>query len=481
VIELAGAASRLTWRDCPTALNATKQCAWLRVPRRYDRPNGPTLQIALARIPATGPAHTRIGSLVWDAGGPGGASTRAVEQIAERLPKKVRQRFDFVAFDPRGIGASRPALTKCNQPWPDRPAVDPLPAWGAVQRRFADVVAKDNRRCLRANDRLAPVMGTNNVARDLDVIRAALGDEKLTFWAASYGTRIGYVYALRYPERVRAMVMDGSIDPAEGYAGIPAVGGRSQDSALRFMRANARPLYRKVIRTSASLTARPVSLPGGERFTRWDWLDVVGGLTGFQSAWDQLTQAAALVETARGGGPEAESAQQILAEVKQGPNTNVGKGFSVVNCLDYPQRLSARARTDAVRSNAARAPVFGGSLTLMYAIGCVGLKGLPPDPVPLVTTAAQRARLAEVPVLLANATHDASTPMRWARSMQRVFDRPMIRYRGSQHVIWGAVRSRCVNKPITDFVLRLKMPRQDRTCAFSEQARAAALDRTRLW
>jgi hypothetical protein len=117
----------------------------------------------------------------------------------------------------------------------------------------------------------------------------------------------------------------------------------------------------------------------------------------------------------------------------------------------------------------------------MYAIGCVGLKGLPPDPVPLVTTAAQRARLAEVPVLLANATHDASTPMRWARSMQRVFDRPMIRYRGSQHVIWGAVRSRCVNKPITDFVLRLKMPRQDRTCAFSEQARAAALDRTRLW
>lgn len=469
------AASRLTWRDCSTALSPTKQCAWLRVPRRYDRPDGPTVRIALARIPATGSSRQRIGSLVWDAGGPGGISTGIVAEMADRMSTQVRKRFDFVAFDPRGIGESRPALRGCDQPWPVRPALNPLPVWRAVHDRFADVVRTGNRACLEDNQRIAAVMGTNNVARDLDRIRAALGDRKLTFWATSYGTRIGYVYALRYPQRVRAMVMDGSIDPTAGFPALPLVGGTSQDVAFRFIRANQRPLYRTVIRTAAQLTAHPIRLNDGRRFTRWNWLDVVGDLIGFQDAWANVPAIAHLVGTARQADSEGFEARIVLADhVMDRPNSNVGAGFSVVNCVDYARRLSSRQRIDDVVANARRSPVFGGTLTLLYGSGCIGLDALAPDPIPLVKTASQRARVAAVPVLLANATHDAATPMKWAKRMQRVFGRPMIRYRGTQHIIWRATSSQCVNQPIDKFVVSGKIPRRDRTCAFVEPAQAAA-------
>ncbi len=118
-------AAELTWQPCPSEVAPTKECAWLTVPRRYDRPDGPTVKVALARIPATGSASDKIGSLLWDAGGPGGPSTEFVDSFVERVSPSIRERFDFVAFDPRGIGASIPALEDCGQPWPVRPALNP--------------------------------------------------------------------------------------------------------------------------------------------------------------------------------------------------------------------------------------------------------------------------------------------------------------------------------------------------------------------
>ena len=460
----ASAAPAVDWQPCPTEQAPTKQCGFLTVARDYDHPAAGTVRIALARIPATGPASQRIGSLVWDAGGPGGASTQMVDSIVGRMSAQVRARFDFVAFDPRGIGSSRPALRNCDEPWPVRPAGTPLPSWSRAVQRSATVLRRANRECLASNRRIAQVMGTNAVVNDLDRIRAALGDRQLTFWATSYGTRIGYVYALRYPHRVRAMVLDGSIDPSGGYAALPAVGGTSQEKALNFIRRHDRPVYRAAIRTAASLTAAPVDLGGGQRFDRWDWLDVVADVVAFQSTWAQLPLYADLVQQARE--PQGAQARAALAQAKARPNSSAGGGFSVVNCLDYPQRLSRERQVALTRRNARTAPVLGGSLTLAFAIGCSGLNGLEPDPVPLVRTAQQRARLAGVPVVLANATQDGSTPMAWARRMQKAFDRPMIRYRSGQHVIWGATTSACVNKPLDRFVLHVRIPARSRTCPY---------------
>lgn len=462
----ASASPRLSWEPCPTEGAPTKQCALLTVPRDYNRPNGPTVQVGLARIPATGAPGQRIGSLLWDAGGPGGVSTDIVDSIWSRMSPRVKQRFDFVAFDPRGIGSSRPALPDCGSLWPVRPALDPLPNWSRVVDRSASQLAANNRACVKSRPRLAQSMGTNNVVRDLDRLRAALGDSQLTFWATSYGTRIGYVYALRYPQRVRALVMDGNLDPSAGYETLPRIGGTSADSALRFIRNNMRPLYRSVIATTASLTAAPVDLGDGTRFTRWNWLDLMTNIAAFQDAWPNITAAARLVDQARIPGEEGQQARDTLSRVANSPNSNEGGGFSIVNCLDYSDWLTTRQQVRVTTRNAQRSPLTGGSLTAQYAIGCAGLDALEPDPIPQVTTAAQRQRLARVPALLANSTHDGSTPMAWARRMQQAFDAPMIAYRSGQHVIWGAVDSECVNRPIDRFVLDLRMPRKSRVCAF---------------
>ena len=459
-------AAELTWQPCPSEVAPTKECAWLTVPRDYAKPDGPTVKVALARIPATGSASDKIGSLLWDAGGPGGPSTEFVDSFVERVSPSIRERFDFVAFDPRGIGASIPALEDCGQPWPVRPALNPLPNWGSVQKKSATVLADANRACLRENRRIAEAMSTNNVVKDLDRIRAAVGDKKLTFWGTSYGTRIGYVYALAYPKRVRAMVMDGSIDPSNGFRTLPRVGGLSQDSALAFIKKQDRPVYRTAVQTAASLTADPIALPDGTTFSRWDWIDLVGDLVPFQNAWPALPQYADAVAAARLQGEQGDSSRAFLVRAKARPNSNEGAGFSMVNCLDYAQRLTAKQQADLAAANAKRGPIAGGSLTLMYAMGCSGLDKLTPDPVPLVKTATQRAKLAKVPVLLANATNDGSTPMAWAKRMQKAFDRPMIRYRSTQHVIWGATSSKCVNAPIDRFVLTGKIPAKSRTCDY---------------
>lgn len=469
-LPAAQAAPAVSWRPCPTEQAPTKECGWISVPRDYDRPGAGSLRIAVARIPATGPRAQRIGSLVWDAGGPGGVSTEMVDTIVARMSGQVRARFDFVAFDPRGIGASTPALRDCAQPWPLRPGWTPLPSWRNAVQRSGSALGAANRQCLTANRRIATVMGTAHVAQDLDRIRAALGDRQLTFWATSYGTRIGYVYALRYPQRVRAMVLDGSIDPSQGYAGLPAVGGTSQEKALNFIRRHDRPVYRSVIRTAAALTAAPVDLGGGQRFDRWDWLDVVADVVAFQDAWVAIPTYADVVDRARSGDDRARAA---LIAAKARPNSNEGGGFSVVNCLDYADRLTPKEQVAVTRRNARRAPVLGGSLTLAFAVGCRGLGHLDPDPIPLVTTAAQRARLAQVPAVLANSTQDGSTPMAWAQQMRRAFAAPMIRYRSTQHVIWGATASDCVNRPLDRFVLHTWIPKRSRTCRFVPSPAAA--------
>lgn len=463
--------STISWEPCPSDQQPTKECAWVRVPRRYDRRSSGHVRIALARIPATGGDSNRIGSLLWDGGGPGGPSTAMIDSFAARMSPPVRERFDFVAFDPRGIGGSTPALDACEGPWPVRPALDAMPDWSRVRRSSARRLARANRDCVKRNRRIARVMGTNNVVRDLDRMRRAVGDDQLTFWATSYGTRIGYVYALRYPQRVRAMIMDGSIDPTHGYATLPAVGGTSQDNAVDFVRRRLPDLYRPVVRTARGLTTAPIRLTGQGRFTRWDWLDLVGDLLPFQQSWPSIPQYARLVDLARVEGEAGQRAREVLGQTVARSNGNQGGGFSVVNCLDYADRPTGREQTALVRRNARGGALFGGSLTTSYAIGCSGLPvggsaALRPDPIPLVTTAAQRARLARVPVILANATQDGSTPMTWARRMQRVFGRPMIRYRSGQHVIWGAVRSQCVNRPLDRFVMTQRLPRTSRTCPF---------------
>jgi pimeloyl-ACP methyl ester carboxylesterase len=202
--------SKIAWSPC----YETFQCATVKVPLDYDRPRRGSISIALARLPATDPAR-RIGSLFLNPGGPGGSGIDFLVGAGPFLyTDEVRARFDLVGFDPRGILRSNP-LRCFNSAEEWEPYFTPFPF--PLTREEERIWIEADRYLVRAcNRRAGPIinhMSTANVARDLDVLRAAVGDERLTYAGFSYGSYLGVTYANLFPGHVRALVVDGVLDP----------------------------------------------------------------------------------------------------------------------------------------------------------------------------------------------------------------------------------------------------------------------------
>src|ERR1700754_857690 len=208
----------IQWGPCKAApsqegrLPAGAECGMLSVPVDYANPSGDVAQIAMIRFKATG---QKLGSLVVNPGGPGESGVEAAASMAPTLPPSVREQFDLVGFDPRGVANSTPAVWCNSDADNDRLRADPT---GEYTQEGVDHIEKENKefgqRCAdKVGKEYLAISGPANVAKDLDAIRAGLGDEKLTYLGYSYGTRIGALYAEAYPDKVRAMILDGAIDP----------------------------------------------------------------------------------------------------------------------------------------------------------------------------------------------------------------------------------------------------------------------------
>ena len=198
----------LTWTDC----GGGYQCASATVPLDYDKPADLTIEVALVRLPAADPQN-RIGSLFLNAGGPGLSGIDFV-RTAPPGAFQLFARFDIIGFDPRGLGASRPAVRDCGV---DPSFKMPIPRPSDIDRReFLFEVAAYAKQCRELNGDILSHLGSANVARDLDLLRAAVGDAQLNYLGLSYGTVIGATYATLFPGRTRAMVLDSPID-VQGY------------------------------------------------------------------------------------------------------------------------------------------------------------------------------------------------------------------------------------------------------------------------
>jgi len=209
-----------TSADATTFADKRFSCARLEVPLDYQNPEGRTAQIALLRVTAKGQPATRIGSVLLNPGGPGFSGMSYAATVADALAASpITQQFDLIGFDPRGVGASTPALDCFTDA--EREADVTLSTLNAgVEDYTEDETRQLYKGCVQRSggeDVLAHV-GTRDVARDMDVLRAVLGDKKLTFAGSSYGTRLGAVYAEMFPLNVRAMVLDGAVDPTTGTA-----------------------------------------------------------------------------------------------------------------------------------------------------------------------------------------------------------------------------------------------------------------------
>ena len=198
----------LSWQDCGDGY----QCSSLKVPRDYKKPNGPTFDLAIIRLPAQDQAH-RIGSLFVNFGGPGGTAVDTIHAIGGDLFGAVNDRFDIVGFDPRGVGESQPSVDcKANQ---ETDGIYSQPFTTPFNLDVKALVAKDKayiNRCKSLNGSVLRYITTGNTARDMDRIRAAMGEAKLNYFGFSYGTFLGATYASLFPHNYRAMVLDGPVD-----------------------------------------------------------------------------------------------------------------------------------------------------------------------------------------------------------------------------------------------------------------------------
>ncbi|WP_405057165.1 alpha/beta hydrolase [Kribbella sp. NBC_01505] len=209
---------KINWGTCGPEL-AQFQCATVEVPTDYDRPNGSTTTIALTRLPASDPAR-RIGTLFTNPGGPGASGVSFIQHNASTYSPELRARFDILGFDPRGVGLSDPVT--CYPTAAEEGAVlaklKLFPTTAKEERGYIADAAKMAASCRKTSPDRLEHYSTANVARDLDVLRQAVGDKKLNYIGYSYGTYLGATYAKLFPNKVRAMVMDGTLLP-ERYTG----------------------------------------------------------------------------------------------------------------------------------------------------------------------------------------------------------------------------------------------------------------------
>ncbi|HTZ92071.1 MAG TPA: alpha/beta hydrolase [Streptosporangiaceae bacterium] len=208
---------RLTWHTCPVLTvggppPARMRCASLQVPLNYADPGGRKITLALSEIPATAPPAERQGVLLVNPGGPGASGLSFATTVATGLAPSVAKDYDIVGFDTRGVGASNPALS-CEPGFFSRPRPNYVPATAAAEQVLVNRARQYAAACERRYGWLLPYMTTEDLARDMDSIRVALGQRQISYYGVSYGTYLGQVYATLFPHQVRRMVLDSVVDP----------------------------------------------------------------------------------------------------------------------------------------------------------------------------------------------------------------------------------------------------------------------------
>lgn len=461
-----GPPSPVAWSPCRTA---GAECGEVEVPVDYGEANGDTARLALVRFPATG---QKIGSLVVNPGGPGGSGVDAAIKLVKSLPPEVRQRFDFVGFDPRGVGASIPAL-RCNSDADNDaaradPQVDYSPAGVAhiedVQRQFAQ-------RCLdkMGTDFLANV-GTVNVARDLERIRVALGDEKLNFLGYSYGTDIGSTYAEAYPDKVRAMILDGAVDPNADpiQSSIDQAAGFQKafndyvtdcvddgDCPLGADPAKAVDAYHRLVDPLVDKRA-PTDDPRGLGFSD----AITGTVMALYSPTMWSTLSYGLDELAHGDGDiMLKLADAYMGRDSDGHYENTNDVQNAVNCVDAPPNTDRAKAVDKDRQLRQVAP-FGsyGQFTGNAPLDVCAFWPVPPSSGPHTVSAPGLP-----PVLVVSTIGDPATPYQAGVELATELGGSLLTYDGTQHTVVFQGET-CVDNYAAAYLVNLTLPPKDARC-----------------
>lgn len=389
----------LDWRAC-----GGYQCADVAVPLDYRRPTGPTISLAALRIPAADPA-ARIGTLVVNYGGPGTPGTSSLRRLAGRF-EGLRARFDLVTIDPRGTGASAPV--QCGAFGGDRV---PAPVGPARTPEFWASAAEPGRACLAGTGERLGHLSTANAARDVDLVRQALGEETVSLYGYSYGTYSAATYANLFPAHTRAMVLDGSLDLVANAAGAPGTERVPVD-----VRAAVSEAWEEAFGVALDRCAAGPACPLGPD-ARTRATDVVAAAATAGTSADVVARIDRALQTegrlpglmrTLGAMPAPPSGGRVpLPATPWAPEHS--PSYLAIQCTDSVTP-SAADMDAAVVSEQAAHPIVGASTALNHAM-CVDWPAIDPDRY----LGPWNAPLA-VPALLVNSRWDPTTPLADARA-----------------------------------------------------------------
>ncbi|MEU9338400.1 alpha/beta hydrolase [Streptomyces sp. NPDC048290] len=460
------------WRGCGVP---GFQCATVRAPLDYGNPGAGDVRLAVARKKATGPGK-RLGSLLVNPGGPGGSAVDFLQSYAGiGYPEEVRARYDMVAVDPRGVARSEPV--RClDGPGMDRyTQTDVTPDDERERDALVASYQKYAEGCGARSSRLLRHVSTVEAARDMDIVRAVLGDRKLNYVGASYGTFLGATYAGLFPERTGRLVLDGAMDPSlsarrlnlDQTAGFETAFRafakdcvRRSDCSLGKKNTSPDQVGRNLKAFFGKLDARPVPTgdTNGRRLT--ESLATTGVIAAMydQGAWPLLRESLTSAMRKNDGAGLLALSDSYYEREPDGRYTNLMFANSAVNCLDLPPAFDTPDQVrEALPDFEKASPVFGEGFA-WSALNCAYWPVAPTgEPHRIEAKGA-------APIVVVGTTRDPATPYRWAQSLSRqLTSARLLTYEGDGHTAYGR-GSGCVDRAINAYLVRGVVPGGGKRC-----------------
>jgi pimeloyl-ACP methyl ester carboxylesterase len=454
---------KLAWREC----RKTDRCAQLTVPLDYAKPRGASIRLSVVKVPSTHKKQ-RIGYLVVNPGGPGGSGIDYATGGSSYRGEELRSAFDIVGFDPRGVGESTPLRCVTDGQLDTLIASDPDPdSSGEVQADHARWKSFFSG-CMQRNAALATHMSTAEAAKDMDILRSALGEGRLTYFGASYGTFLGGTYADLFPQRVGRMVLDGAIDASASSVEMNLVQAEGFQKALQayvercigkggcYLGDTVDAAIGRIDEFLADLDAKPIA--GSEGRVLTEGLGLYGLITPLYNRTYWRILDSALAAGLRGAGAQLLAlADRYASRGPYGYTKNALQVLPVVNCLDYDDTLTDAQVAALVPRFERASPTFGRIFTA--DLGVCGDWSY--------QSGRHGARLTakgSAPIVVVGTTRDPATPLRWAEGLVKQLDNAVLVKRdGDGHTGYHA-GNKCVDSVVEKYLVSGVVPKDPTSC-----------------
>ncbi|MDW4908272.1 alpha/beta hydrolase [Streptomyces sp. ADMS] len=478
-------AQKLRWKDCPAPSESegggeapsplpggdTWQCATMKTPLNWAEPKGDTIGIALIRAKASGAASRRIGSLIFNFGGPGGSGVAALPSFGTDYAT-LRTRYDLVSFDPRGVGRSAGVQCADDDELDAYFQQDATPDDAAERSELLDTTRKFNAACEKHSKQVLPHVRTTDAARDMDLMRQVLGDDELHYFGISYGTELGGVYAHLFPKKVGRAVFDAVVDPTQ----TPVEGSLGQAKGFQLALDNfaedctsktedcpvgdtAQDVKDRITKLLQKLDAKPIPGIFPRELTQGAAANGIAQALYSQSFWPYLTDG--LEQAYDGDG----TVLMLLSDSMNGRNrngeySNLTAANISINCSDQKARYTVADVEARLPEFRAASPFFGDFMAWSM-LSCTDWA------VPGAADHPDVSATGSAPILVIGNTGDPATPYEGARKMVGALGEGVgveLTYKGQGH---GAYRSgnRCVLTAVNGYLLNGKVPAAGTVCS----------------